>query len=164
MVLWSLALPCGKTRCYEVMTDTLSRISVPHRQLRMNPKAITAPQMFGRIDVSGDWHDGVFSSLWRTAVRNAKKRNIWIICDGPVDAIWIENLNTVLDDNKLLTLANGDRIQMTDTMKCCFEVENLANASPATVSRAGIIYISDVILGWKPMLESKLQPRQARME
>ncbi|KAF8281137.1 dynein, axonemal, heavy polypeptide 5 [Trypanosoma cruzi] len=148
---------CGKTQCYEVMTDTLSRISVPHRQLRMNPKAITAPQMFGRIDVSGDWHDGVFSSLWRTAVRNAKKRNIWIICDGPVDAIWIENLNTVLDDNKLLTLANGDRIQMTDTMKCCFEVENLANASPATVSRAGIIYISDVILGWKPMLESKLR-------
>ncbi|KAH9599603.1 Dynein heavy chain [Trypanosoma melophagium] len=150
---------CGKTQCYEVMTESLSRTTVPHQQLRMNPKAITAPQMFGRIDVSGDWHDGVFSSLWRTAVRNAKKRNIWIICDGPVDAIWIENLNTVLDDNKLLTLANGDRIQMTDTMKCCFEVENLANASPATVSRAGIIFISDVILGWKPVLESKLRAK-----
>ncbi|CAM39085.2 putative dynein heavy chain [Leishmania braziliensis MHOM/BR/75/M2904] len=148
---------CGKTQCYDVMTDTLSRTTVPHQQLRMNPKAITAPQMFGRVDVAGDWHDGVFSSLWRQAVRNAKKKNIWIVCDGPVDAIWIENLNTVLDDNKLLTLANGDRIQMSDTMKCCFEVENLANASPATVSRAGIVYISDVILGWMPVLESRLR-------
>ncbi|KAL7701682.1 dynein heavy chain [Lotmaria passim] len=150
---------CGKTQCYDAMTDTLSRTTVPHQQLRMNPKAITAPQMFGRVDVTGDWHDGVFSSLWRQAVRNAKKKNFWIICDGPVDAIWIENLNTVLDDNKLLTLANGDRIQMSDTMKCCFEVENLANASPATVSRAGIIYISDVILGWMPVLESRLRAR-----
>ncbi|CCW70907.1 unnamed protein product [Phytomonas sp. Hart1] len=147
---------CGKTQCYNAMTDVLSRTTVPHQQLRMNPKAITAPQMFGRVDVSGDWHDGVFSALWRQAVRAAKKKNVWIVCDGPVDAIWIENLNTVLDDNKLLTLANGDRIQMTDTMKCCFEMENLANASPATVSRAGIVYISDVILGWRPVLESML--------
>lgn len=148
---------CGKTQCYDAMTDTLSRTTVPHQQLRMNPKAITAPQMFGRVDVAGDWHDGVFSSLWRQAVRSAKKKNIWIVCDGPVDAIWIENLNTVLDDNKLLTLANGDRIQMTDTMKCCFEIENLANASPATVSRAGIVYISAIILGWIPVLESRLR-------
>jgi dynein heavy chain len=65
----------------------------------------------------------------------------------------------VLDDNKLLTLANGDRIFMTEQMKLCFEVENLANASPATVSRAGIIYISETILGWEPVIRSRLMAK-----
>lgn len=60
----------------------------------------------------------------------------------------------------MLTLANGDRILMTPQMKAFFEPENLANASPATVSRAGIIYVSDVELGWKPLAASWLQARR----
>ena len=148
----------GKTTIMNTLSDSLSQTTgIQHKRVKMNPKAIRAEEMFGETDkVTGEWNTGIFAAIWQKYNNRGNTFNTWIIADGPVDAIWIENLNTVLDDNKILTLANGDRIAMTDNVKIMFEVEDLRNASPATVSRAGIIYVSPSDLDWAPVVQKWL--------
>jgi dynein heavy chain len=92
------------------------------------------------------WQDGILSNVLKKMcqekVEGQKWENNlrWMVLDGPVDTLWIESMNSVLDDSKLLTLNNGDRIALSPNVRLLFEVENLAVASPATVSRAGMIF------------------------
>jgi len=78
----------------------------------------------------------------------------WIVLDGDIDPMWIESLNTVMDDNKVLTLASNERIPLTPQMRLLFEISHLKTATPATVSRAGILYINPADLGWNPSVHS----------
>ena len=148
----------GKSMLLEVLADArTSEAGVAHKLIKINPKAMRAEELFGETEaLSGEWINGVFSAIWAKYNDKNRKDQAWIICDGPVDSLWIENLNTVLDDNKILTLANGDRLPMTDNVKLFFETLDLNNASPATVSRTGIIYVSEADLGWMPIVLSWL--------
>ncbi|XP_012280984.2 dynein heavy chain 2, axonemal [Orussus abietinus] len=124
----------------------------------INPKALNLSELYGEYNLAtGEWLDGVISSIMRIVCAEETPDEKWILFDGPIDAVWIENMNSVMDDNKILTLINNDRITMPEQVSLLFEVENLAAASPATVSRAGMVYNDYKDIGWRPLVNSWLQ-------
>ena len=99
-------------------------------------QAISMGELYGEVNkLTLEWRDGLMATIERECVKDTTEDHKWIVCDGPVDALSIENMNTVLDDNKMLCLANSERIKLNPTMHMMFEVQDLAVASPATVSR-----------------------------
>lgn len=88
----------------------------------------------------------------------------FIILDGDVDPEWIESMNSVMDDNKLLTLVNNERISMSPNMRILIEVSNLKQATPATVSRGGVLYVNETDIGWKPFMESWIEKTREQFD
>uniref|UniRef100_A0A3B4AKR8 Dynein heavy chain hydrolytic ATP-binding dynein motor region domain-containing protein n=1 Tax=Periophthalmus magnuspinnatus TaxID=409849 RepID=A0A3B4AKR8_9GOBI len=144
----------GKTTVYTILADTLETLYnsdykksnsfyQPVKTYILNPKSVTMGELYGEVflnvnNFTLEWIDG----LMALSVRDA------------VNALWIENMNTVLDDNKMLCLANSERIKLTPSIHMVFEVQDLAVASPATVSRCGMVYIDPDELKWMPYVQT----------
>ncbi|CAF1414036.1 unnamed protein product [Rotaria sordida] len=131
----------------------------------LNPKSMQITELYGAINSDTlEFSDGMLATVMRSFSKTQESQMTmektehhtdhwqWLILDGPIDTLWVENLNTLLDDSKILCLANGERIGMSGHTRILFEVDSLVNASPATVSRCAMVYLDPVDLGYKPFL------------
>mmetsp|Transcript_12145 Transcript_12145/g.29873 ORF Transcript_12145/g.29873 Transcript_12145/m.29873 type:complete len:4768 (-) Transcript_12145:256-14559(-) len=148
----------GKSTAWRVLLDALELADegkIKSEYHIIDPKALSKDELYGTLDPTTlEWTNGVFTFILRKILNSNReddgagglKRRHWIVFDGDVDPEWAENLNSVLDDNKLLTLPNGERIMLTDSVRVMFEVQDLNHATPATVSRCGMVWFNPEVV------------------
>lgn len=123
----------GKTQVWKTLYKAYQNIGKKPIFNDLNPKAVTNDELFGIINpATREWKDGLFSVIMRDQAALTGENPKWIVLDGDIDPMWIESLNTVMDDNRVLTLASNERIALTPTMRLLFEISNLRTATPAT--------------------------------
>ncbi|XP_063589657.1 dynein axonemal heavy chain 12-like [Penaeus indicus] len=148
--------PCGsKTTIIQTLSAALGMMEgdQPIHVEVLNPKTLTQAQLIGSLDpVNREWSDGLVAQV----IRQAHARRTWLLFDGPTDASWVENLNTALDDSQKLCLPSGETVPVPEDMATIFEVLDLSQASPATVSRCGMVYVGGQTIGWAAILHSWL--------
>lgn len=138
----------GKSSAWKILLQALQRIEgVEGVSHIIDSKVMSKEALYGNLDgTTREWTDGLFTGILRKIVDNLRgedtKRH-WIVFDGDVDPEWVENLNSVLDDNKLLTLPNGERLNLPPNVRIMFEVETLKYATLATVSRCGMVWLNE---------------------
>jgi dynein heavy chain len=159
----------GKTSCLRALRAALMSLSqqglkansnnaapeTPVHLLTISPKALSMDHLYGYVDpLSRDWTDGVIAKCMREMVMVADERQDrhWLVLDGSVDNLWVENLNTLLDNSKKLCLTSGETIMLTPGSSIVFEVEDLTYVSPATVSRCGMVFLDGREVGWEPLM------------
>jgi dynein heavy chain, axonemal len=172
-VILTGAAACGKTMLWQALREAGSRgprrvaaVTV------LAPNTVTTAELYGSMCAeSREWRDGLLSAWLReqaelsTVTSSATTRSstssnsadhsttalqqqqqqvqYWTVLDGELHPEWAESLNTALDASNQLTLSNGERIAITPCMRVLIETSDLSCAAPATVSRAGVLHISD---------------------
>ncbi|OQR95645.1 dynein heavy chain, partial [Thraustotheca clavata] len=133
----------GKSECITTLQHSGNLRGTKVKMVDLNPKVVSTEELYGYMHVqTREWRDGLLSKVMRDLANDDTESWKWLVLDGDLDANWIESMNSVMDDNKMLTLASNERIPLKKYMRLIFEIRDLLYATPATVSRAGILYIS----------------------
>ncbi|KAI5952826.1 DYN1 [Candida jiufengensis] len=141
----------GKSTVLKMVMRTLSSVDeVEHLPIFIDPKVMSKEHLFGKFDsLTKQWTDGLFTSHLRKIIDNARgelKKRIWIVFDGDIDPIWAENLNSVLDNNKVYTLPTGERLVLPPNVTIVFETNSSEYTTPATISRCGMIWFDESLV------------------
>ncbi len=103
----------GKSVVMSTLQKAQGELGLPTKLFILNAKAQTVNELYGVLDPSTrEWADGLLSNIFRDVNKPlpaGKDERRYIVFDTDVDAVWVENMNSVMDDNKLLTLPNGER-------------------------------------------------------
>jgi dynein heavy chain, axonemal len=159
VVRWSVFLlgpaGCGKTAIWKTLRHAQMELGEKTTYKPINPKAVTRNELYGYLHpTTREWKEGLMSVTFRNFANDTAPKHQWIVLDGDIDAEWIESMNTVMDDNKMLTLASNERIPLTSTMRLLLEINHMNHCSPATVSRGGVIFVNAEDVGWRPAVDS----------
>lgn len=132
----------GKTTIYRMLGSALGILqksddtkNIQSMCRVINPKSITIAQLYGKYDVaSNEWKDGILAINFRELNKMHDDGKKWLIFDGAVDSLWMDNIHSLLDDNRTLCLMSGDMIQLRSSINLIFEPLHLTDASPSIVS------------------------------
>ncbi|KAK6987321.1 dynein heavy chain 5 axonemal, partial [Biomphalaria glabrata] len=156
----------GKSTCIQLMVDALcarnlsisDSSSSMHKLLSINPMVVdNTALMFGYLGSNNEWVDSIFTHAIRKSNRNIS--TTWICLNGNLNESWADNLNSFLAGERVLPLKNGDKLFLSENIMLLFETDDLALASPATVSSCGILYLDKDIVSWQPIVKSWLDTR-----
>ena len=169
VVRWSVfvlgSAGCGKSEMIRTLAKAQNLFGEKATINSLNPKSVTRNELYGYIHpATREWKDGLLSQIFRDLANTFTCKSEYLILDGDIDAEWIESMNTVMDDNKTLTLASNERIPLTAPMRLFLEIENMREASPATVSRGGVIFMNATDVGWMPFVVSWIANREYEAE
>ena len=158
---------CGKTTIWKVLKRAHERLGLVVKTHIINPKSMPRSQLLGNMNNdTREFSEGVLTASAREVVKEPSEVLNWIICDGDIDPEWIESLNSVLDDNHLLTLPTGERISFGSNVNFIFETSDLSYASPATISRMGMIFLNNEDISMKSLINEwiKKQPEDIQLK
>lgn len=145
----------GKTN----VLDLYSKFYEGIKLMKINPGSMDTSDLFGRLDKNTlEWSTGVLQSVFNQLFDGQSKEiESILVFDGPLHRTWIENINTLTDDSKRLTLPSGDTYFLPNKSTVILETDSVKDLSPASISRCGIIYFDNESQIWKRLKKSWLE-------